>query len=69
MAWISKSANYVDDLKLLARSKHLKLIEIGVNFPFRYSEQIGPLSKLILQLELDVGLASQPHPASYDKRR
>jgi hypothetical protein len=53
MAWISKSANYVDDLKLLERSKHLKLIEIGFNFPFRYSEQIGPLSKSILQLELD----------------
>jgi hypothetical protein len=50
MAWISKS---VDDLKLLERSKHLKLIEIRVIFPFRYSEQIGALSKLILEVELD----------------
>ncbi|KAJ7866529.1 hypothetical protein B0H13DRAFT_1898086 [Mycena leptocephala] len=41
-AWVSGRANYVYDLKLLER---LKLIEIGVIFLFRYSEQIGPMSR------------------------
>jgi hypothetical protein len=67
MAWISESADYVDDLKLLERSKHLKLVEIGVDFPFRYSEH--RCQSWFCELNLAAGLVSKPRPTSYNKRR